>query len=83
MSMDEATQQNAALVEETTSAAQSMRQQARELMQQVQQFKTNQADRPESAQRLTRRETPQAPIKAVAQANGPKGLSKSWLSGNR
>jgi methyl-accepting chemotaxis protein len=37
--MDDVTQQNAALVEETTSAAQSMREQARELMRQVEVFK--------------------------------------------
>ncbi len=41
MSMDETTQQNAALVEETTSAAQSMKEQARALMQQVEVFKLN------------------------------------------
>jgi methyl-accepting chemotaxis protein len=39
--MDDVTQQNAALVEETTSAAQSMREQARELMRQVEVFKIN------------------------------------------
>ncbi len=39
MSMDETTQQNAALVEETTSAAQSMKEQARELLRQVSMFK--------------------------------------------
>ena len=41
MQMDETTQQNAALVEETTSASQSMKDQARELMRQVEVFKTN------------------------------------------
>ena len=41
MKMDETTQQNAALVEETTSASQSMKDQARELMRQVEVFKTN------------------------------------------
>ena len=41
MQMDETTQQNAALVEETTSASQSMKEQARELMRQVEMFKTN------------------------------------------
>jgi methyl-accepting chemotaxis protein len=39
MQMDETTQQNAALVEETTSASQSMKEQARELMRQVDVFK--------------------------------------------
>ncbi|MEP6889265.1 MAG: methyl-accepting chemotaxis protein, partial [Nitrospirota bacterium] len=41
MQMDETTQQNAALVEETTSASQSMKDQAKELMRQVEVFKTN------------------------------------------
>jgi methyl-accepting chemotaxis protein len=41
MQMDETTQQNAALVEETTSASQSMKDQARELMRQVEVFKTD------------------------------------------
>jgi methyl-accepting chemotaxis protein len=40
MQMDETTQQNAALVEETTSASQSMKDQAKELMSQVEVFKT-------------------------------------------
>ena len=39
MQMDETTQQNAALVEEATSASQSMKEQARALMQQVGAFK--------------------------------------------
>ncbi|THJ20943.1 MAG: hypothetical protein CAF45_013415 [Nitrospira sp. CG24E] len=39
--MDQTTQQNAALVEETTSASQSMKDQAKELMRQVEVFKTN------------------------------------------
>jgi methyl-accepting chemotaxis protein len=81
MSMDETTQQNAALVEETTSAAQSMRQQARELMQQVQQFKTNQADRPVAAPKLARQDGYQVGSKAVAQAHGPKGISKRPVVG--
>ena len=38
MQMDETTQQNAALVEEATSASQSMKEQARELMSQVASF---------------------------------------------
>ena len=41
MQMDETTQQNAALVEETTSASQSMKEQAQELMRQVEVFKVN------------------------------------------
>lgn len=39
MQMDEGTQQNAALVEETTSASQSMKDQAKELMRQIEIFK--------------------------------------------
>jgi methyl-accepting chemotaxis protein len=39
MQMDETTQQNAALVEETTSASQSMKEQAKELMRQVEVFR--------------------------------------------
>ena len=41
MHMDETTQQNAALVEETTAASQSMRQQSKALMKQVGAFKIN------------------------------------------
>ena len=42
MQMDQGTQQNAALVEQATSASQSMKQQAQDLLQQVEFFKTNQ-----------------------------------------
>ncbi len=42
--MDDTTQQNAALVEETTSAAQSMKEQAVELLRQVEAFKVNVTD---------------------------------------
>jgi methyl-accepting chemotaxis protein len=41
MQMDETTQQNAALVEETTSASQSMKDQAKELMSQMDVFVVN------------------------------------------
>ncbi len=41
MQMDETTQQNAALVEEATSASQAMKEQAMELMHQVETFKVN------------------------------------------
>jgi methyl-accepting chemotaxis protein len=55
MQMDETTQQNAALVEEATSASQSMKEQARELMNQVASFKLmqtgqEQSQRPSQAQ---------------------------------
>ena len=42
MQMDQGTQQNAALVEEATSASQSMKQQAEDLLRQVEFFKTDQ-----------------------------------------
>jgi methyl-accepting chemotaxis protein len=41
MQMDQTTQQNAALVEETTAASQSMREQSKALMKQVMSFKIN------------------------------------------
>jgi len=41
MHMDQTTQQNAALVEETTAASQSMREQSKALMKQVKSFKLN------------------------------------------
>ena len=44
--MDETTQQNAALVEQTTSASQSMKEQAKGLIQQVAAFKVNGQDPP-------------------------------------
>ncbi len=40
IAMDETTQQNAALVEETTGASQSMKEQAKDLMHQIEVFKT-------------------------------------------
>ncbi|HET7058085.1 MAG TPA: methyl-accepting chemotaxis protein, partial [Nitrospiraceae bacterium] len=43
MQMDEGTQQNAALVEETASASQSMKEQAKELLEQMNIFKTSQS----------------------------------------
>ncbi len=46
--MDETTQQNAALVEEATSASQSMKEQARELMNQVATFKLAQSGQEQS-----------------------------------
>ncbi|MEX0830044.1 MAG: methyl-accepting chemotaxis protein [Nitrospirales bacterium] len=44
MQMDQGTQQNAALVEEATSASQSMKQQAEALLEQVTFFKTNEEE---------------------------------------
>jgi methyl-accepting chemotaxis protein len=48
MQMDETTQQNAALVEEATSASQSMKEQAKELMHQVATFKLAQGGQEQS-----------------------------------
>jgi methyl-accepting chemotaxis protein len=48
MQMDETTQQNAALVEEATSASQSMKEQARELMSQVVSFQLTQTRQEQS-----------------------------------
>ncbi|HQR13879.1 MAG TPA: methyl-accepting chemotaxis protein [Nitrospira sp.] len=49
MQMDETTQQNAALVEETTSASQSMKDQAKELMSQMEMFIVGSAGAPSPA----------------------------------
>jgi methyl-accepting chemotaxis protein len=57
MQMDETTQQNAALVEETTSASQSMKEQAQELMRQVGSFKMTGSGRekPDASESGTKR----------------------------
>ena len=52
MSMDETTQQNAALVEETTSASQSMRSQASELMRRMAIFKIQKMSEEEKAENV-------------------------------
>jgi len=79
MQMDETTQQNAALVEETTSAAQSMKEQARGLMQQVEVFKTAQAEGQHAPVAGVKREAPRAavrpPVKPVAHGSGHKPLA--------
>ncbi|GKS59218.1 hypothetical protein YTPLAS18_27450 [Nitrospira sp.] len=61
MQMDETTQQNAALVEETTSASHSMKEQAKELMQQVSTFKVAGSDAPRAT---ARQAVPLAPTTA-------------------
>jgi PAS domain S-box-containing protein len=53
MAMDETTQQNAALVEETTSASQSMRSQAAELLRRMAVFKIQKMSEAEKAERKT------------------------------
>ena len=65
MQMDETTQQNAALVEEAASASQSMKDQAEELMRQVEQFKiksTGQAERRHTAETV-RHEAPKPAVR--------------------
>jgi methyl-accepting chemotaxis protein len=59
MQMDQSTQQNAALVEEATSASQSMKQQAAELLQQVAFFKSDADTRGPSSERQPRMMTSQ------------------------
>jgi methyl-accepting chemotaxis protein len=67
MSMDETTQQNAALVEETTSAAQSMKEQAKGLMQQMEAFKIKQ---------LNSQPVSHSAIKSTTHSNGSKAAAK-------
>jgi methyl-accepting chemotaxis protein len=75
MQMDETTQQNAALVEETTAASQSVKEQARELMRQVEVFKTNQGETREARPVAARHESSFAAkpsSKPMAQGTGQK-----------
>ncbi len=66
MQMDETTQQNAALVEQTTSASQSMKDQAKELMSQVEVFRTSAGERPSAVARPA--EKPSAPATSAKPA---------------
>lgn len=76
MQMDETTQQNAALVEETTSASQSMKDQAKELMSQVEVFKTP-AGEGHTAPRRESASASKSASKPMASGNGAKpGLKK-------
>ena len=68
MQMDQGTQQNAALVEEATSASQSMKQQAAELLQQVAFFKFE-----EDRQRGLSRKEGQRPVTSQVGQSGRKG----------
>ncbi len=71
MQMDETTQQNAALVEETTSASQSMKDQAQELMRQVEVFKVD-ADGTQRASHVRPSSmTGKAPVKSAGTAPKP------------
>ena len=73
-------QQNAALVEETTSASQSMKDQARELMRQVEAFKVNGASDTSVGRGQTgRADTPKA-VSPPRYAS-PKPLAKKPLGG--
>jgi methyl-accepting chemotaxis protein len=68
MQMDETTQQNAALVEEATSASQSMKEQAQELMRQVEVFKVNQAEGHHIAHASVKRATQPVAVKPASMA---------------
>ena len=66
MQMDQGTQQNAALVEEATSASQSMKQQAQALIEHVAFFKTeNEATDPAPRGTVASKDTPMLSIKLV------------------
>jgi methyl-accepting chemotaxis protein len=80
MQMDETTQQNAALVEETTSASQSMKDQARELMSQVEVFKVTQSEGAAHRSAATPRSTGSAAKPAVASSSPKPGLKKPGLA---
>jgi methyl-accepting chemotaxis protein len=80
--MDDTTQQNAALVEETTSAAQSMKEQAVELLRQVEAFKVSVTDEHTtglSAYQIKRdvaHSMPKPSVKPVVHANALKQASR-------
>ncbi|CUS31474.1 methyl-accepting chemotaxis protein [Candidatus Nitrospira nitrificans] len=84
MSMDETTQQNAALVEETTSASQSMKDQAKELMHQVEVFKVAQGEGASAsstpAGRDRSRLAPKSPARTSAQASSPSAGRKTMTA---
>jgi PAS domain S-box-containing protein len=74
MQMDEGTQQNAALVEETASASQSMKDQAKELLRQVEVFKIQPSESRQKAETV-KPESGQGgkqPAKSAASAYNPK-----------
>ena len=77
MQMDETTQQNAALVEETTSASQSMKDQAKELMTQIEVFVVNSAGTQAPARHTG--SSVKTPVKAGAVAPKP-ALKKPGFS---
>jgi methyl-accepting chemotaxis protein len=78
MQMDQGTQQNAALVEEATSASQSMKQQAEDLLQQVAFFKTNEEGIASSPQGTTsdRNAKTRPANKTLSVGTSPKAVSQ-------
>ena len=75
LQMDQSTQQNAALVEQTTSASQSMREQATELLQQVDFFKTEE-EKGQGSGAVSFQSKGQSKEKtAMAQPKGSSGVS--------
>ena len=86
LQMDDATQQNAALVEETTAAAQSMKEQAVELLRQVETFKVSVTEghtTGHSAHQVKRdvaHSMPKPLVKPVDHANAPKQASRRAAS---
>ena len=82
LQMDDTTQQNAALVEETTSAAQSMKEQAVELLRQVDAFKVGVTGGhaighgAHEVKRDVAHTMPKPSVKPMAHAGGPKQASR-------
>ena len=79
--MDETTQQNAALVEETTSAAQSMKDQAQELMRQVEVFKIAQSEGHHAARASVSQASPGPAVKPVTKPAVGKVAVKKPVAG--
>jgi methyl-accepting chemotaxis protein len=71
--MDQATQQNAALVEEMAAAASSLRSQATELVQAVSVFKLDTKDQPAQARNATG-QSAGGPSKTAVRSGAPKSL---------
>lgn len=72
MSMEETTQQNAAFVEETTYSAQSMKDQTKDLFQQVEALKFEQVKRLYGGLTQPVRGTEKSPARPVVHGNGNK-----------
>ncbi|UVT14522.1 MAG: MCP four helix bundle domain-containing protein [Nitrospira sp.] len=80
MQMDEGTQQNAALVEETASASQSMKEQAKELMRQVEVFKVQQSENRRAAEAATSAVAGKQPVKPAMSAYNLKTTKRPATS---